>query len=71
MAAQPSKKAALPLAKIIATVSYRSSKTGPRVGLYLSDRGAREFHLFQGCNNPLAFQKHNEKLGQAHCSCRG
>ena len=46
MAAQFSKKAALPLAKILATASCRSSKTGPRALSYYSDLTlSQEFQL--------------------------
>ena len=33
------------------------------VSLEQSGRRAFEFHLFLGCNNPLSFQQHDEKLG--------
>ena len=36
-----------------------------------SNRHACEFHLFLRCNNPLAFQQYNVKLGHANQSCRG
>ena len=42
-----------------------------RVSLYHFDHRSCESHLFLGCNNPLAFQQHNEKLGHARYSCRG
>ena len=37
------------------------------VSPYHSDHRVREFRLFLGCENPLAFQQH----GHPHCSCRG
>ena len=40
------------------------------ISLYNSGHRVREFHMFLGCNNPLCFQQHDEKLGHAHCSCR-
>ena len=41
------------------------------VSLYHSGRRFRKFHLFLGCNNPLAFQQHAEIFGHAHYSFRG
>ena len=42
-----------------------------KVSLHQSGRSAREFHLFLACNNPLAFQQHDDKLRYTHYSCRG
>ena len=42
-----------------------------RVSLYHSGHHARGFHLFLACNNALVFQQYDEKLGHAHCGCRG
>ena len=42
-----------------------------RVSLYHSGRRAHNSHLFLGCNNPVAFQQHDDKLGHAHHSCTG
>ena len=39
--------------------------------IYHCGRRDREFHLFRGCNNPLAFQQRDEKLRHVHYSCRG
>ena len=38
---------------------------------YYADRLAREAHLFRGCNNPLAFKQHGEKLRHVHYICGG
>ena len=32
---------------------------------------AREMHRVFGCSDPLTFQQNDDKLGQAHYSCRG
>ena len=37
--------------------------------LYHSDHRACKFHLFLGCNYPLAFQQHHEKAGYACHNC--
>ena len=42
-----------------------------KASLNHSDSHACEFHLFLRCNNPLAFQQYNVKLGHANHSCRG
>ena len=44
MAAQVSTKAVLPLAKILATASCRSSNTGPRIQLWMSRHAARHMN---------------------------
>ena len=41
-----------------------------RASLCHSVHRAWEFHLFPGCNNPLALQQNDEKLGHAHYRCR-
>ena len=57
MAAQLSMKAALPLAKILATASCRSSKTGPRAVMGHTKTAFGRFTPLINCNKPKSYKR--------------